>query len=150
MSLTGENHELNKLVDINKDACEFYETATTEISSPEIKQTFRKLQSLHEDVVVRLQDYIRKNGGKTEAEETIVGKTTQFWAEMMAKISNDVDETMVTHLEAAEDRCLHSMQNALKDDALRPETKSALQDEMRTLQKTHDYMKALKDTMKAA
>lgn len=149
-SIQDENNELNKLVCINKDACEFYKNASGEAESAEIKQTFRKLESLHSDVVSNLQSYIRQNGGKPEVEETLVGKTTQFWAELMAKVSNDVDETLVKHLEAAEDRCLHSMQDAIKDDDIRPETKTALQNELQTLRKTHDYMKALKDAMKAA
>ncbi len=148
--IKDENNELHKLVNINKDACAFYESATKEAKSAEIKQTFRKLEELHQDVIANIQSRIRSNGGKAEADETLVGKTTQFWGELMAKVSNDVDETLVKHLEEAEDRCLHSMQDAIKDDDIRPETKTALQNELQTLRKTHDYMKALKEAMKAA
>lgn len=148
--IKDENNELHKLVNINKDACAFYESATKEAQSAEIKQTFRKLDELHQDVIANIQSRIRANGGKADADETFVGKTTQFWGELMAKVSNDVDETLVKHLEEAEDRCLHSMQDAIKDDDIRPETKTALQNELQTLRKTHDYMKALKEAMKAA
>ena len=149
-SLKDENNELHKLVNINKDACSFYESAAKEVQSAQIKQSFRKLEELHRDVMTNIQSRIRANGGKAEADETIIGKTHQFWGELMAKVSNDADETLVKHLEEAEDRCLHSMQDAIKDDDVGPETKLALQNELQTLRKTHDYMKALKDAMKAA
>lgn len=149
-SIKDENNELHKLVNINKDACSFYESASKEAQNAEIKQNFRKLEELHQDVMVNIQSRIRSNGGQAQADETIIGKTYQFWAELMAKVSNDVDETLVKHLEEAEDRCLHSMQDAINDDDIRPETKLALQNELQTLRKTHDYMKALKDAMKAA
>lgn len=149
-TVKDENQELHKLVSINKDACEFYDSAAEEAESPEIKQTFRKLEDLHQGVITNLVGQIRANGGKPDVDETFAGKTSQFWGELMAKVSNDVDETLVKHLEEAEDRCLHSMQDAMKDEDIRPETKATLQKELQTLQKTHDYMKALKDAMKAA
>lgn len=150
MTFKDENKELGKLVNINQDACEFYDNAATKVESPEIKQTFQKLKALHAEIVGNLQGYIRQNGGQAEAHETVVGKSAQFFAELMTKISNDVDETLVSHLEEAEDRCLHSIQDAMKDNDLSPETKNALQNEMTTLHRTHDYMKALKDALKAA
>lgn len=149
-SLKDENNELHKLVNINKDACEFYNSAVQEAQSAEIKQTFTKLENLHRQVMGNLQNQIRINGGDPEADETLVGKGAQFWGELMAKVSNDVDTTLVKHLEEAEDRCLHSMEDAMKDDDIRPATKAALQSEMDTLRKAHDYMKALKDALKAA
>lgn len=149
-TIHDENNELHKLVNINKDACTFYNKAAREVGSPEIRQTFSKLENLHEDVIVNLQNQIRKNGGKPDADETFAGKTAQFWGELMARVSNDIDETLVSHLEEAEDRCLHSIQDAMKDKDIRPETKLALQSEEQTLRRTHDYMKALKDAMKAA
>lgn len=149
-SLKDENNELHKLVNINKDASEFYKSAAQEAQNSDIKQTFSKLEKLHQDVITNLQNQIRVNGGNPEADETLIGKSAQFWGELMAKISNDVDATLVKHLEEAEDRCLHSMQDAMKDDDIRPATKAALHSEMETLRKTHDYMKALKNAMKAA
>lgn len=149
-SMKDENNELHKLANINKDACEFYNSAAQEVESAEIKQTFSKLEDLHRQVMTNLQNQIRINGGNPEADETLIGKGAQFWGELMAKVSNDADATLVKHLEEAEDRCLHSMQDAMKDADIRPATKAALQNDMETLRKTHDYMKALKDAMKAA
>lgn len=150
MAMEKENKELRKLVNINKDACSFYNGACKEAESTSIKQTFRNLEALHNSVVTSLQQYIRQNGGDPEAKETMTGQVTQFWGELMANISNDVDETLVKHLEEAEDRCLHSIKDAMSEDDIRPATKSKLQEELRALQKSHDYMKTLKENLQAA
>lgn len=145
-----ENKELLKLASINKDASEFYETAQDEVESDGMKSAFSDLEKLHEDVANALQSRILANGGDAEADETISGQMRELFAVLMTKISNDVDETLVTHLEEAEDRCLHSMQDAIESPSVSPETKMILQNELSVLRKSHDYMKALKDDMKAA
>tara|TARA_B100001989_G_C24548123_1_gene472380 strand:- start:2820 stop:3311 length:492 start_codon:yes stop_codon:yes gene_type:complete len=144
------NKELQNLANINEDACEFYEEACEKAESLQIKSTFRDLEKLHKDVVINLQEHIRANGETPETEETFAGGAREFWGKLMASISNDIDETLVTHLEEAEDRCLNKIQDIIKDEQIPETTKSMLQNEYRALQKSHDYMKALKETMKAA
>lgn len=145
-----ENKELCKLININEDACEFYESAQEKAEDPQLKRTFANLESLHKGVITNLQNCVRANGGDPDAEETFAGQTQKFWGELMADISNDVDATLVKHLEEAEDRCLHSIEDAIKSDDVAPSTKMTLQRELSALRKSHDYMKSLKDVMKAA
>ena len=139
-----------KLININEDAAEFYESAQEKAENLQIKSTFAHLESLHKDVIRSLSTIVRANGGEVDADETMVGEMRQFFGELHAKISNDVDETLVTHLEEAEDRCLHSIKDALESDDIAQATKASLQSDLASLQKSHDYMKALKDYMKEA
>lgn len=148
--MSNINTELQTLANINKDACEFYNEAQEKAENPQLKMTFRNLESLHKGVVVNLQEHIRANGGKPETSETIVGEAREFWGKLMSTISNDVDETLVKHLEEAEDRCLHKIQDIMKDDGIPTATKEILRSEYQALQKSHDYMKSLKNCMKAA
>lgn len=145
-----ENKELGKLININKDAVEFYKSAQEKSENTSFRRTFQDLESLHSSVIMNLQSRIRSNGGNPEADETLKGQAAKFWGEMMANMSNDVDETLVKHLEEAEDRCLHSIEDAIQHDEVSPATKAALQKEKVALQKSHDYMKALKDSLKHA
>lgn len=148
--MQSEIKEISKLINMNEDACEFYESAQEKAESPQMEKTFSELESLHKSVVVNLQNYLRTKGKDVEAQETASGQIRQFWGELMANISNDVDETLVKHLEEAEDRCLHSVQNIMEHDDIPVSTKTMLQKEYNALRKSHDYMKALKDCMKAA
>ena len=145
-----EHKELSKLININKDACTFYEAATEHAKDTHFKRTFEDLRSLHSDVIKTLQDHVRAHGDIPEVKETISGKAQQFWGEVMVSVSNDVDETLVHHLEEAEDRCLSSMQEILERPDITPSTQRVLKSEYSALEKSHDYMKALKDTMNAA
>lgn len=145
-----ENKELSKLININEDAAEFYESALEKAEHPQIKANFSHLESLHKGVIINLSDIVRSNDGMPDADETIEGGMRQFFGELHAKVSNKVDKTLVSHLEEAEDRCLHSLQEAMKSDDISPSTKLRLQKELSSLQKSHDYMRSLKDYMQEA
>jgi len=150
MSLRKENKILNHLADLNKDACEFYEEARDEVKSPKLKQTFGDLESLHRDVMTNLQSILVRNGGDADIDETLRGQIAQMWGELKAKVSNDFDATIVAELEEAEDRCLHAMQDAVKDTDISEPTRTRLQKDLQSLQRSHDYMKSLQDIMKSA
>jgi uncharacterized protein (TIGR02284 family) len=147
---TKEYKELSMLININKDACTFYEAATEHAKDAHFKRTFNDLRSLHMHVIETLQGHMRANGDTPEIKETISGKAQKFWSHVMLSVSNDVDETLVHHLEEAEDRCLNSMQETLERPDISPSTQRVLKREYSALEKSHDYMKALKDTMDAA
>ena len=150
MSLKSENKILGHLVDINKDACEFYEEAREEVHSEKLKRTFADLETLHRDVMTDIQSILIRNGGDAEADETLRGQIAQMWGELKAKVSNDFDSTIVGELEEAEDRCLHSMQDALNNTELSEPTRVRLEKDLGSLQRSHDYMKSLKEIVKAA
>lgn len=145
-----ENNEVCKIIDINKDASNFYNAAKTEAKDNTVKDIFEKFERLHDGVVINLQNYVRQNGGDPEAESTITGKVGQFWGEMKAKISNDVDESLISSLEEAEDRCINSIDDAINNEELSAAARIALKKEQETLHKSHDYMKIMKENAKAA
>ena len=149
-TIEHENTELQKLININEDACEFYSSAKDSAESPEIEATFSKLEWLHKDVVTSLQSKVRQNGETATADSTLTGNVRKIFGEISAKFSGDTDETLVSHLEEAEDRCLHSMQDVMEGEKVSSSTKTYLQTQMSTLKKTHDFMKTLKDQMKSA
>jgi uncharacterized protein (TIGR02284 family) len=144
-----ENRVLTHLVDINQDASEFYKSAMGRVRNPRLERSFADLQRLHSAVVMDLMQKIRENGMTPDIDGTIAGKTAKLFTEMMTKVSNDVDETLVDHLEEAEDRCLHSMREALDEREMQTHTRALLVSELGSLQRSHDYMKALKDSMHA-
>lgn len=145
-----ENKALGELIGINQDACSFYQSAAKKVDNTQLSRTFNDLENLHASVAASLSRQIVQNGGKVDEEGTMSGKAAQWFGEVMAKVSNDADETLVSHLEEAEDRCLHHMEDAIKDDDIRTQTKSLLTAELTSLKRSHDYMRNLKQFMKAA
>lgn len=146
-----ENRALQSLINVNEDAAEFYETAQEKVEDKTMISTFKSLEGLHESVITNLQGILKANGeDDVEADETITGSAREMFATLMAKVSNDPDALLVTHLEEAEDRCLHYIKDAMENEDISPATKAALQGELTALQKSHDYVKSLKDQMKVA
>jgi uncharacterized protein (TIGR02284 family) len=144
-----ENAVLNHLVDINRDACDFYSSAATKLEDTNLISTFRELESMHSNVITVLNRRIVENGGEADADGTLVGKGAKVFGELMAKVSSDSDETLISHLEEAEDRCLHSLEDAIEEDEISAETRALLSTELGVLKRTHDHMKSLKEVMRA-
>ncbi len=148
--MSQENDVLKKLININEDAAEFYETAIEDSDNESYKPTFKNLEQVHKSVVSNLEIMLRSNGEKYEADETLKGQFAQFWTQAMALLSDEDTKTFVYHLEEAEDRCLNSMQEAINDNGISEMTKAKLLNELTSLRKSHDYMKSLKDGLMAA
>lgn len=142
-----ENKILENLADINQDACEFYKHALDKVQSPKLERSFADLERLHSGVVNDLEARIRANGGEPDRDGTLAGKTARMFSDILVALKSDVDETLVDRLEEAEDRCLHSMREALDEKDMHGNTRALLISELGTLQRSHDYMKSLKDSM---
>lgn len=142
-----ENKILENLADINQDACEFYKHALEKVHNPKLERSFSDLERLHSGVVSDLEKLIRANGGEPDRDGTLAGKTARIFSDILVAVSSDIDETLVGQLEEAEDRCLHSMREALDQKDMQGNTRAMLITELGTLQRSHDYMKSLKDSM---
>lgn len=147
MTAQPEIHALKELVDINLNACQFYETARAYVENPQLGKTFANLEALHNNVVSTLQNQIRKKGGTdaTVAAAPLNDCVTEFWGGMSANGSENIDFHVICHLEEAEESCLMLMEDALDNDDISTPTKEVLSDNLLSLQKSHAYMKALKE-----
>jgi len=143
----AELKEVNKLIDINKDACQFYNEAKDKVSTPNLTSKFADLCQLHKGIVSTLQSELITRGATqedVEASETVVGKANKVFGEIMAKMSSEPEAKLISRLEEAEDRCLHSMEDAIKSNDVTTELKTVLKQQLEELRKSHDHMKSLK------
>tara|TARA_B100001750_G_scaffold235712_1_gene238597 strand:- start:2398 stop:2850 length:453 start_codon:yes stop_codon:yes gene_type:complete len=142
---------LQNLINICEDAREFYSDAIDQTSDPEMKRLCRQMADIRKGIIIDLRAYARQNDLKLdEASNTIGGQVNKFLGEHIAKWSDNTDEALIVYLEEAEDRCLHSFQEASNDDDLPLEARRLITEELTSLQKTHDYMKELKMALKNA
>lgn len=147
MTAHPEIHALKELVNINLNTCHFYETARAYVENPQLGKTFANLEALHNNVVSTLQNQIRKKGGaaSTMATAPVADCVTEFWGEMAANVSDNIDFHVICHLEEVEETCLTLMEDALENEEISTPTKEVLSDNLLSLQKSHAYMKALKE-----
>lgn len=140
--------EVAKLIDINKDACTFYKEAKDKVETNGLQNKFQELCDLHSGVVNKLQSELMAKGANqkdVEASETVAGKANRYFGELLAALTPDADEKFIARLEEAEDRCLHSMQDAVTNPDISTDIKPCLRGQLVDLQKSHDYMKSLKE-----
>ncbi len=150
-TMSNTEKELQNLVNICEDAREFYTDAIDQTKDPEMKQLFRNMADVRKGVIVDLRTHMRqKDMDIEEPSETFGGRVNKFLGENVAKWSDKTDKALITYLEEAEDRCLHSFQDISNDNDVPNDTRALVSQELETLQKTHDYMKELKEAMKAA
>ncbi len=142
-----EIKEVSKLIDINQDACEFYKKAEEKVEDQHLRSEFVGLRQLHSNVVTQLQSEIAARHGKgdeIEASETVAGKANRYFGELMAAITPDSDARFISRLEEAEDRCLHTMEDAVKNTEISSQLKTILMSQFDELKKSHDHMRTLK------
>ncbi len=149
--MSNTEKTLQNLINICEDAHEFYTDSIEKTHDPEMKILFRGMADIREGVIIDLRSHMRqRNMDIEEPSETMGGKVNKFFGETVAKWSDNTDNALIAYLEEAEDRCLHSFQDASNDNDLPVDTRALVSKELETLQKTHDYMKELKEVVKAA
>lgn len=140
-------NKLEKVVDINKDAVEFYEKAKQEVESADLRQTFNRMSETHQNILNRLDTLLQQadaSRSRADASETVVGTANRLFGQLLSSISSKPDEALIKRLEEAEDRCLHSLQDLLKEESIDPQTRQTLEQELKKTQESHDHMRELK------
>lgn len=149
--MSKASHIINKLIDVSEDARRFYTDAIDKTANPEMKRLFRDMADIRKGIIIDLRQHLRNHGEVADdADGTFVGKANQFIGEKVADMTDNVDEALITYLEEAEDRSLHSFEKAVNDNDIPADTRNVLMMELETLRKTHDHMKALKEIIRIA
>lgn len=148
--MSHTDRTMQNLIDICEDAREFYTDAETKTSDPEMKKLCRQMADIRKGVIVDLRAYARQNDiDIDEPSETLSGRINKFVGEQVAEWSDKTDEALIVYLEEAEDRSLETFEKAANDNDLPATARQLVTSELATLRQTHDFMKELKDAVKA-
>jgi uncharacterized protein (TIGR02284 family) len=146
----AELKEFKHIININKDAVEFYTSAQEKVNDQSLRKTFGELKDLHIKTIHKLQGALRAQDATaaTKSEETLIGTGQRLFGELASKLSSTPNKTLINRLEEAEDRCLHSMEEASTKD-FPQDIQRVLIDELANMRKSHDHMKQLKKSCAA-
>jgi|GEM_PF-909523 len=148
-ALEQEKSVVTNLIDVCKDGRDFYRNASENIEGKELETIFVDSANTREAIIVGLEEYMKDQGESVEADGTVKGKAASIYGQLAAKITPDTEKTLVTQLEEAEDRSLETFKEATTRN-ITPELKAKIENYANDMQQTHDRMKAIKDTLKAA
>lgn len=138
---------LNKLIEINNDRVEGYETAAKEADSADLKSLFASLQTTSQNNLTELRSEVTRLGGKPEEGTRVTGKFFRAWMDVKAAFTGNDRKTILNSCEFGEDKALETYENVLEENRadLAPEQLALIAKQQASLTIDHDRVKALRD-----
>lgn len=136
-------NSLKELVQISRDGLEFYEDASTKVSSDRLKSIFTRMAGHKRTLIEALSTKLEMNDESVPSEGTFAGSLRKTYADVRAMLSGNEDKVYVAQLEETEDRLLKHFEKSL-EDATDPSVRSLLQAYIQQVRASHDEMRALK------
>jgi len=149
------NHEktvavLNGLIEINNDRINGYELAAKETDDDSLKGLFTDLAGDSRKFRQELSNEVTTAGGQPTKGTSVSGKVYRAWMDVKAAITAKDKKQILSSCEFGEDVALESYKTALNSDAEFSERHRALvQNQKETLQRAHNTIKELRDTVHA-
>lgn len=141
---------LNKLIEINNDRVDGYETAVKETDDTTLKSLFNDFASDSRRFQQELTREVIALGGEPEKGTTTSGKFYRAWMDIKAALTAKNRKMIVGSCEFGEDVAKDTYNEALNSDTdfgmqLRP----LIEKQRETIQSAHNRIKELRDTVEA-
>ena len=140
---------LNKLITINNDRIEGYETASKETDEFDLKTLFAQFITTSQNCKQELVREVHSLGGE-EAEGTKVsGKFFRAWMDVKAALTGKDRKAILSSCEFGEDEALETYEEALTNDSehLTADQKTMIYTQKSLLKADHDHVKSLRDAL---
>lgn len=134
---------INGLIETTLDSSDGYSEAADHAKNPMIADLFRRWASERSRVVAELRTCVRGLGGTPEDDGTVLASAHRVFMDMRSHMSRD-DKGVVEEIERGEDHIKSKFEDALKDEKLGPEARSAVQAAYTSVRAGHDEMSELK------
>ena len=141
---------LNKLIEINNDRIEGYDTASKETEELDLKQLIDKLKGTSEDCNQELiEEVLALNGTPTEGTKT-TGKFFRAWMDVKAALSGKDRKVILDSCEFGEDNAVATYDKVIKNDLshLSSSQIDMVQYQRSVIKKDHDEVRSLRDSAK--
>lgn len=137
---------LNKLIEINNDRVEGYETASKEANETDLKSLFGELAATSHKNLSELRSEVKRLGGTPEEGTRVTGKFFRAWMDVKAAFTGNDRHTILDSCEFGEDKALETYEAVLNDSSdLTAEQTQLVSQQKTALRADHDRVKALRD-----
>mgnify|MGYP003531666822 FL=1 len=137
---------LNKLIEINNDRVEGYETASKEANETDLKSLFGELAATSHKNLSELRSEVKRLGGTPEEGTRVAGKFFRAWMDVKAAFTGNDRHTILDSCEFGEDKALETYEAVLNDSSdLTAEQTQLVSQQKTALRADHDRVKALRD-----
>jgi uncharacterized protein (TIGR02284 family) len=140
---------LNDLVETSHDGEYGFRECAEHVKSQDIKTLLSRRSDDCRTAVVELQALIRQCGGEADEGGTVSGAMHRGWVSVRGALSGYTDQAMLDECERGEDAALARYRKALKQD-LPSSVKAVVERQAQGVQRNHDQIKALRNSLKAS
>lgn len=133
---------LHEIAQICCDGEEFYRHAAERMQDSELREAVREVGRIRGDLCRDIHAWLRGKGAESSG-GTFYGSLHQLYTELRARFAKNGDHIYVAELEEAEDRLLHSLEEAMLT-VEPPEARAVLRQYMPAARAAHERMRRLK------
>ncbi len=143
---------LNKLVTINNDRIEGYETASNETEQQDLKAIFARFAQTSHTCRQALAGEVTRLGGKPTEGTRTSGKIFRVWMDVKAAVTGKDRKGILNSCEYGEDMAVDTYDSVLKDNQadITSEQQTMLMDQRELIKADHDEVKAMRDVLAEA
>jgi uncharacterized protein (TIGR02284 family) len=143
---------LNKLLEINNDRIEGYETASKETSDHELKTLFAQFARTSNRCRQELREEIIRLGGTPTDDTRMTGKFFRAWMDVKAAFTGNDRKTIFNSCEFGEDHAVETYEDVMENDYehLTIQQQSHVSQQYAAIKADHDTVKSMRDALVAA
>jgi uncharacterized protein (TIGR02284 family) len=140
---------LNRLIKINNDRIEGYNTAANETDETDLKTLFDQLANTSEECRADLIEEVVSLGGEPVEGTKISGKFFRAWMDVKAAITGRDRKAIFSSCEFGEDVAVNTYKKVLENesDVLTPTQLAMVNEQYEMIRADHDSVKALRDSL---
>lgn len=140
---------LNKLITINNDRIEGYQTASDETEEHDLKSLFSEFTSTSQKCKNELISEVDKLGGDIAEGTMVSGKFFRVWMDVKAALTGKDRKTILDSCEYGEDVAKGTYEKVLKDDLaeLTQGQQAIIRTQHSWIKADHDRVKSLRDSL---
>ncbi|MEP6700734.1 MAG: PA2169 family four-helix-bundle protein [Bacteroidota bacterium] len=142
---------LNDLIEINNDRIEGYEKAAKETASEDadLRSVFTAMADESKTYAAELKKHVQIAGEEPAEGTTQRGKIYRVWMDVKAAVTGKNRKSILDSCEFGEDAAQRAYNTALETEELSPEVRTLITEQKSMLRKSHDKIKAMRDTQSA-
>lgn len=138
---------LNGLIATTIDSVDGYQEAAKDSENSRFTPMFTSRATERRKVASDLQAEVSRLGGNPEDDGTILAGAHRAFVNLKSAVTGKDDKAIVNEVERGEDHIKAKFEDAMKDEHLSPETKSAIGAAWGSVKAGHDEMRDLKHSM---
>ena len=143
---------LNKLIEINNDRIEGYDTALRETEVDDIKTLFSQLIQTSEECKTQLRNEVLKLGGTPIAGTTTGGMLFSVWTDIKSALTRQDHRGILNSCEDSEDIAMDAYEKVLKTspEDITTQQRTLLHTQLESIDNDRNKIRALRDKLISA